>query len=56
MSRVEPKDERDQPEREAERGNAPADRRGDPHPSQAEGDELDVDEALRRQENDSLIG
>jgi hypothetical protein len=50
MSRVEPKDEREQPKREAEHGKTPADRRVDPHPSQAEGDELDVDEALRRQD------
>jgi hypothetical protein len=53
MSRVEPKDTQKQPERKAERGRASADRRGDPHPSQAEGDEHDIDEALERQEQSS---
>jgi hypothetical protein len=50
---VEPKDTQKQPERKAERGRTPADRRGDPHPSQAEGDEHDIDEALERQEQSS---
>ena len=36
--------------REAEPGRTAADRRGDPHPSKAEGDERDVDEALQHQE------
>lgn len=53
MSRVEPKDEREQSKREAERGGGQADRRVDPHPSQAEGDELTIDEALRRQDEES---
>ncbi len=52
MSRAEPKDEQKHPERKAEPGRR-ADRRGDPHPSQAEGDEHDVDEALRRQDKRS---
>jgi hypothetical protein len=53
MSRVEPKDKQKQPERKAERGRGRADRRDDPHPSQAEGDEHDIDEALRRQKRSS---
>ena len=39
--------------REAEPGRTDADRRGDPHPSKAEGDERDVDEALRHQDETS---
>jgi hypothetical protein len=53
MSRVEPKDTQKQPERKAEHGRAARDRRVDPHPSQAEGDEHDIDEALRRQKRSS---
>jgi hypothetical protein len=49
MSRVEPKEPRDR-QRLAEHGRNPADQRDDSHPSQAEGDERDVDEALKRQE------
>ncbi len=53
MSRVEPKDTQKQPQRKAEGGRVASDRRGDPHPSQAEGDEHDIDEALQRQEKSS---
>jgi len=53
MSRVEPKDAQRQPERKAESGRARIERRVDPHPSQAEGDEHDIDEALQRQEKTS---
>jgi hypothetical protein len=45
MSRVEPKDR--PPFREAARGRSLIDRRADPHPSQAEGEESVIDEALR---------
>lgn len=51
MSRVEPKDTQKQPERRAERGRGSLDRRVDPHPSQAEGDEHDIDEALRQKKS-----
>jgi hypothetical protein len=50
MSRVEPKDD-PAPKRDAERGRtSPAERRADPHPSKAEGEEHDIDEALDRQD------
>jgi hypothetical protein len=53
MSRVEPKDTQKHPERKAEPGRTRIERRGDPHPSQAEGDEHDIGEALQRQEKRS---
>ena len=53
MSRVEPKD---QPQfRQAGRGRSLMDPRRDPRPSQAEGEESVVDEALRNQDRGHAV-
>ena len=54
MSRVEPKDDRDQIDRreKSRNQNAPRESSPSPNPSKSEGDENTVDEALRREGRD----